>query len=157
MEKMPKEYVLIIKHHPFVNMSYTIPDKWENRILDLSGESEINDLLFITDVLITDYSSVVFEAALLDIPMVMYAFDLRQYIASRDFYYDYEFFVPGKIVENFEDLVSAVRYQKYEKEKLAQFKARFFDDLDGKSMERVLDLIYSLIEENKESSDEKDK
>lgn len=146
MKQLPKEYVLVIKHHPFVKMEYEIGEQWRDRILDLSAESEINDLLFVTDLLITDYSSVVFEAALLNIPMLMYAFDLRQYIAGRDFYYDYEFFVPGKIVESFPDLVEAVCKEDYEAEKLAQFRTRFFDDLDGKSTERVVQLIYGLIE-----------
>lgn len=146
MKQLPKDYVLIIKHHPFVKMEYEIGEQWWDRILDLSAESEINDLLFVTDLLITDYSSVVFEAALLNIPMLMYAFDLRQYIAGRDFYYDYEFFVPGKIVESFPDLVEAVCKEDYEAEKLAQFRTRFFDDLDGKSTERVVKLIYGLIQ-----------
>lgn len=146
MKQIPEEYVLIIKHHPFVTMRYEIGEAWQNRILDLSAESEINDLLFVTDLLITDYSSVVFEAALLNIPMLMYAFDLRQYIAGRDFYYDYEFFVPGKIVESFPALVEAVRSEDYEAEKLSQFRTRFFDDLDGKSTERVVKLIYGLIQ-----------
>ncbi len=146
MKQIPEEYVLIIKHHPFVTMEYEIGEAWQNRILDLSAESEINDLLFVTDLLITDYSSVVFEAALLNIPMLMYAFDLRQYIAGRDFYYDYEFFVPGKIVESFPALVEAVRSEDYEAEKLSQFRTRFFDDLDGKSTERVVKLIYGLIQ-----------
>lgn len=142
MEQVPKDYVLIIKHHPFVKLDYHIRPEWKERILDLSKESEINDLLFLTDVLITDYSSVVFEAALLNIPMLMYAFDLRQYIASRDFYYDYEFFVPGKIIERFTDLAKAIREEDYESEKLEQFRTRFFDDLDGKSTKRVVDLVY---------------
>lgn len=145
IQKIPEDYVLIIKHHPFVSLKYKIPKNYKDRILDLSGESEINDLLFFTDVLITDYSSVVFEAALLRIPMLMYAFDLRQYIASRDFYYDYEFFVPGKIVENFSELVKALREENFEQEKLEQFRTRFFDDLDGKSSERVVKLIENII------------
>ncbi len=146
IQSVPEDYMLIIKHHPFVEMEYEIPDKYQDRILDLSMESEINDLLFITDVLITDYSSVVFEAALLRIPMLMYAFDLRQYIASRDFYYDYEFFVPGKIVETFKGLVAALKAQDFEQEKLEQFRTRFFDDFDGKSSQRVVDMIYRVME-----------
>lgn len=149
MECLSEDYALVIKHHPFVQMEYDIPVKWEERILDLSKESEINDLLFITDILITDYSSVVFEAALLRIPMLMYAFDLRQYIASRDFYYDYDFFVPGKIVENFKELVEAIKKEDYEQEKLENFRTRFFDDLDGKSTERVVKLIYNIMESQK--------
>ena len=66
-------------------------------IIDMSDEDELNDLLFVTDLLVTDYSSVIFEASLLNIPMMFYAFDLYDYIASRDFYYDFEGFVREKL------------------------------------------------------------
>ena len=61
------------------------------------------EALSFVDALITDYSSVVFEASLLKIPMLFYVFDLEQYIATRGFYYEFETFVPGKIVSNFEE------------------------------------------------------
>ena len=101
----------------------------------------MNDLLFVTDVLITDYSSVVFEASLLDIPMVMYAYDLDRYISSRGFYYEYEDMAPGKIVRTYSDLVNCIETQDFENEKLQEFKKRFFDDLDGRSTVRAGELI----------------
>ncbi|MCD7737329.1 MAG: CDP-glycerol glycerophosphotransferase family protein, partial [Lachnospiraceae bacterium] len=57
MDAVGKEYALIIKHHPFVRESHPVPDKYKDRVLDLSEETELNDLLFITDLIITDYSS----------------------------------------------------------------------------------------------------
>ena len=111
--------------------------------------NEINDLLFVTDLLITDYSSVIFEASLLDIPMLFYAFDLEDYVVNRDFYYPFKNFVPGKIVRNLEQIISAIEQEDYEQEKVKTFKHRFFDDLDGKSSLRVADFIMGLVESGK--------
>jgi CDP-glycerol glycerophosphotransferase (TagB/SpsB family) len=145
LKSLGEDYVLIVKHHPFVKKTQPVEEK--ERYLDLSGESEINDLLFVTDVLITDYSSVVFEASLLDIPMLFYAFDLDEYTVNRDFYYPYKKFVPGKIVQKQQKLIDAIQNQDYDRDKIEKFKKRFFDDLDGKSSERVADFVLKLLEE----------
>ena len=73
--------------------------------------------------------------------MIFYAFDLEQYERERGFYYDYRFFVPGKIVKNFDELTTAILNQDFEAEKIEGFKKRFFDDWDGRSAERVVNLI----------------
>jgi CDP-glycerol glycerophosphotransferase (TagB/SpsB family) len=144
-EDLQEEYAIIVKHHPFVNNRSTIKKKYRDYIIDLSDNSELNDLLFVTDVLITDYSSVVFEASLLDIPMILYAYDLERYISSRGFYYEYEDMAPGKIVRTYTDLVAALAEKDFENDKLEEFKKRFFDDLDGKSSERTVALIMDCI------------
>ena len=140
------EYVIIIKHHPFVNNRVEIPAEYEGKIIDMSENEELNELLFITDVLITDYSSVVFEASLLDIPMIFYSFDLQNYIATRGFYYEYDSFVPGKIVYNMDSLIEAIENKDFESEKIDAFKHKFFDELDGKAGQRVANLIVSLLD-----------
>lgn len=149
LSKLGEEYVIIIKHHPFVEAKHPVDSTVKDRVLDLSGESEINDLLFITDVLITDYSSVIFEASLLNIPMLFYAFDLEDYVVNRDFYYPFKNFVPGKIVRNTEQIIDALCNETFEEEKIETFKHRFFDQLDGKSSIRVAEFIMDLLEEGK--------
>lgn len=146
-EDLNGEYAIIVKHHPFVNNRSAIKKKYQDMIIDLSDNSELNDLLFVTDVLITDYSSVVFEASLLDIPMLLYAFDLDRYISSRGFYYEYEDMAPGKIVRTYTDLLEAIDKEDWENDKLEEFKKRFFDDLDGKSSQRTADLILDCMKE----------
>ena len=145
-EHFKGEYVIIIKHHPFVNNRVEIPAEYEGKIIDMSDNEELNELLFITDVLITDYSSVVFEASLLDIPMLFYSFDLQNYIATRGFYYEYDSFVPGKIVYNMDSLIEAIDKKDFESEKIDAFKHKFFDELDGKAGQRVANLIVSLLD-----------
>lgn len=140
--KLPDDYVFIIKHHPFVNDRQSIPKKFKDRIIDLSEDNELNDLLFVSDAIITDYSSLVFEASLLDIPMVFYVFDLEKYINERDFYFDFKLFAPGKIVYSQEQLIEVIKQEDYCTEKIKPFADMFFDYRDGKSTERVVKLIY---------------
>ena len=99
----------------------------------------------ITDLLITDYSSVVYEASILDIPMLFYAYDLQEYIATRDFYSDYEKFVPGKIVTTQEEILKAIEEHDFEQEKVKEFCKLNFDIQDGKASERVAELIRELL------------
>ncbi len=102
-------------------------------------------MLFVTNLLITDYSSAIFEASLLDIPMIFYAFDLYDYISNRDFYYDFENFVPGKIVFSENKLITAVKNRDFDYEKVGAFKTKFFDNLDGNSSKRVADEILKTV------------
>lgn len=144
-KKLGGEYAIIIKLHPFCKDKFVIDEKYKDYILDLSADDELNDLLFVTDLLVTDYSSVVFEASLLEIPMVFYAYDLMDYISKRDFYYDYLSFVPGKIVYSQNEMADCIQNKDFETEKIEQFKNEFFDSTDGFSSQRVVDLILDYI------------
>lgn len=145
-EALGGEYAILVKLHPFCRERFAIDKKYNNYIIDLSAEDELNDLLFVTNLLITDYSSVIFEASLLDIPMLFYAFDLEEYIADRDFYYDFRRFVPGKIVADEAALTASIQSGDFEQEKITGFKNRFFDSLDGCSSARVRDIVLDLLE-----------
>ncbi|MCD8230412.1 MAG: CDP-glycerol glycerophosphotransferase family protein [Clostridiales bacterium] len=147
MDAVGDEYFLIIKHHPFVTERQPIPQGYQDRVLDLSDQTELNDLLFITDIIITDYSSLVFEASLLNIPMLFYTFDLRNYINTRDFYFDFETFVPGHFFYTQKMLQKAIVEKDFAEEKVPAFAKRFFDDFDGRSTERVVDLLYKALSE----------
>ena len=93
--------------------------------LDLSDEREINDLLFITDVLVTDYSSVIFEASLLEICTVFYTPDYDDYVENRDFYYPFEDYTYGSVAKNQGELIESIKNEKFDNEKLRNFKEKF--------------------------------
>lgn len=99
---------------------------------------EINDLLCVSSILITDYSSTIYEASILEIPMIFYAFDKNLYINGRGFYEEYDSFVPGKIVDAIDDLIEALEKETYDYEKVLEFKSKNFDYTDGKSSSRIL-------------------
>lgn len=145
-ETLGDEYAIIIKHHPFITEKHPIPEEYKDRVIDLSESTEINDLLFISDIIISDYSSLVFEASLLNIPMLFYAYDLQAYIKSRDFYFDFKLYIPGKICTSLYKLLQAIKEEDFETEKIERFRNMFFDDLDGNSSQRIADLIYKCLE-----------
>lgn len=139
--------VMLIKMHPFVKTPLQIPEKYKDVIIDASGFREINDMLFITDILITDYSSVIYEFSLFHKPMLFYAFDRMKYEADRGFYEPYSEMVPGKIVRTFEQLIDALEKEDFELEKVESFVKKNFKYTDGKSTDRIIDqLILGQIE-----------
>ena len=137
-----KGYCMMIKLHPFVKSEIRIPQEYQACFIDATAYPDINELLTVTDVLVTDYSSVIYEAALLNIPMLFFAFDLDNYDDDRGFYEPYEEIVPGKIVKTLRALVEAIGNEDYEAEKLQGFLTKNFRDLDGHSTDRVIDLIF---------------
>lgn len=151
MDEIGKDYIIMIKHHPFIQKKHPIPEEYKENVIDMSDFSSVNDLLFVTDILITDYSSVVFEASLLDIPMLFYAYDLDEYIRDRDFYYDYRSFVPGKIVRTENELINSIKEEDFEHDKVEPFADKFFDIRDGKATDRVVSLIENIISDNSSS------
>ncbi|MEG2050839.1 MAG: CDP-glycerol glycerophosphotransferase family protein [Oscillospiraceae bacterium] len=148
-EQTNGEYAIIVKLHPFISDRFTIPKEYKDSIFDFSENSELNDLLFVTDLLVTDYSSVVFEASLLNVPMLFYAFDLNEYIASRDFYCEYKSFLPGKIAYDIPDFLKAVKENDFETEKIEAFRNKFFDEQDGQSAMRVAKLVNEIVNQQK--------
>jgi CDP-ribitol ribitolphosphotransferase len=135
-----KDAVVIFKMHPFVLEPLDIPVAFRDRLIDGTDTPiDVNDLLFVVDLLITDYSSIVFEYSTLGGPMLFFGYDLEEYIRDRDFYVPFEEFVPGRIVHTFEELIDAIRREDYEADKVPAFAAQHFAHLDGSSTDRVID------------------
>ena len=158
-EKLNKEYFFLIKIHPFVKNKLNIPKEYRSFYYDFSHIREINDLLLVTDHLITDYSSVCFEYALLQKPMSFFAFDVEDYIADRDFYYNYYDFIPGPLVKNTAELLDVIKKEDFDKAKLNQFVQTFFHEDLGNASKKVVDelIIESLNSWNKKEKKEPSK
>ncbi len=132
--------VVIVKMHPFVSEPAPIPNALRDRIVDATKTAiDVNDLLFAVDLLVTDYSSIVFEFSTLLKPMLFFAYDLEEYVASRDFYVPFEEFVPGRIARTFDEVLDAIHNDAYDQDKVASFARRHFDHLDGSATDRVID------------------
>ncbi len=135
-ESLGDDWAIIVKLHPFVKGKLSIPDN--PNIYDFGDEREINDILFITDVLVTDYSSVIFENAIIGNSAVLYAPDYEEYNSSRGFYFDYKDYSCGSIVTNQSDLADAIKNITNDNEDYKAFKKRFVSLCDGHSCERFV-------------------
>lgn len=142
-EALSAEYVLVEKHHPFVGELPGVPEEYREFARDLTGEMEIGPLLCVSDICISDYSSLVFEYALFERPMVFYAPDLQQYFDERGFYYDYETLTPGPVCETQAQVIDYIKNvdARFEKQRVVDFKHRFMSACDGHATNRILDYI----------------
>lgn len=141
-EALGDEYVFIVKLHPFIKNTENVPVD-NDVFLDMTAEREINDLLFVTDILITDYSSVIFEASLLDIDTIFYVPDLEEYTADRDFYYPFETYTYGTIAKNMDELICGIQHPTNDSEKLKAFKEHFCGACDGHATERFVATLFT--------------
>jgi CDP-ribitol ribitolphosphotransferase / teichoic acid ribitol-phosphate polymerase len=136
-----KDAVVLFKHHPFISHRIDVPAAYRDRLIEATDvRIDVNDLLFSVDLLITDYSSIVFEFSVLGRPMVFFAYDLDEYVAERDFYVPFDEFVPGPIVRTFPELLDVIRRGDLQQDKVEAFAAKHFAHLDGQSTDRVIDL-----------------
>lgn len=137
--------VLLIKQHGFVKAKTPIPDKCRDFAFDVSDCMRIEDLLFVSDLVITDYSSLIFEYSLFEKPMVFYAYDLEEFYDYRGSYYKYDNdFLPGDIVTDGKLLAETVNRAlnaACDRDRIHGFRERFMGACDGKSAKRIIDMV----------------
>lgn len=135
------EYVVLFKMHPWVNEDIVIEEQYQDKFLDVKCYPNINDLFYIVDLLITDYSSNIFEYSLMRKPMLFFAYDKIQYAFSRGFHRPYEESAPGKVCYTFEEILNAIEQKDFEYEKVEQYIEHHFDYIDSHASDRVIDWI----------------
>lgn len=142
MNSLKDDYIILFRTHYFVANSINL-EKYKGFIIDVSNYDDISRLYTISDLLITDYSSVFFDYANLKRPIIFYMYDLDEYKNKlRDFYIDLEE-LPGPIIEKEEDLVDAIK--KYDlkdyKDKYEKFNKKFNYLDDENASKRVIKKI----------------
>lgn len=138
-EKLGDRYVLLIKHHPFVKDRPQIPAGCEEFAFDVSDDLPIDQLLCVTDVCVSDYSSLVFEYSLFERPMAFFAYDKADYDDWRGFYYDYDELTPGPVVETTEELIAYIKQvdDGFDPSEVRAFRDRFMSACDGHATDRI--------------------
>lgn len=141
-KQLPQGYCLGLRLHPFVADHFKLDEKYKGKIYDFSSYDNLNTLLMSTDILISDYSSIIFEYCVLERPMIFYAYDLEEFSDhGRGFYKDYESYVPGPVVRTTEELLEVIKQQKLDFEYQKKFMKEAYAYTDGKSVKRVVDLV----------------
>ena len=135
------EYVVLFKMHPWVIKDIKIPKEYQNKMLDVKKYPNINDLFYITDLLITDYSSNIYEYSLMRRPMLFFAYDEISYSFSRGFHRPYRKAAPGKVCTTFAELLEAIKNRDFEFEKVEEYVDMQFDHFDSGATDRVIDWL----------------
>ncbi len=128
-EKLKDDYIIMIRMHHFAAKGYSVPEDGEF-IFDLGNYQYVEDLYSISDILITDYSSVMFDYALLNKPMIFFVYDMEEYCeALRGLYVDFSQEAPGPLVRNTQEIINAIvnsdEEQKKCSDRIKKFREKF--------------------------------
>ena len=133
-EKLGEEWYVLTKVHPHLDS--------KNHISNTNIPTE--ELLPIIDILITDYSSVIFDYILLSKPLILFVPDYEEYKQKRGFYIPLDS-IPGRIVKDgkklYEELIN--EYNDFDKEKIVKFSKHYMGKCDGNSTQRLFDMIIN--------------
>lgn len=145
-EALGDEYILICKHHPSVKKLPEIPEEYEGTFaFDMTrGKGmNINELMTVSDICITDYSSVAFEYSLFERPMIFFTYDIEEYIDNRGLYYEFDEITPGPMFKENDEMIDYILNveERFDKQEVIDFKNKFMCCCDGHSSERILKLI----------------
>ena len=137
-----EDYVLALRLHPKIKDFYHENIESSENYIDCSDYPSEQELMMISDILITDYSSIMIEFAILDKPILFFVYDLDSYLSTeRGFYYDFKKTVPGKLAYDCDELIDAINNNDFDKNKMSSFVKTQFDAIDGKSSKRVVDFL----------------
>jgi CDP-glycerol glycerophosphotransferase (TagB/SpsB family) len=139
-----ENYAVLIHLHPYMQKGMELSPSLEGFVYMMDGKYNIQELLSLSDRLLTDYSSIIFDYSLLERPMAFFAHDLDDYELERGFYYDFRSFIPGPLFTETEELLSWLKDDTFDLEEVKAFKHRFFDHTDGKSSERIVAYLRSI-------------
>ncbi|MET8137185.1 bifunctional glycosyltransferase family 2 protein/CDP-glycerol:glycerophosphate glycerophosphotransferase [Streptomyces sp. NPDC005251] len=135
----PRFMVLTRAHHTY---GAPLTDTAGGRIVDVSGHPSVESLCLAADVLVTDYSSLMFDYAVLDRPIVVLADDWEAYEAARGTYFDLRAFPPGAVARGEDELIDIFATGHWRGSRSAQLRAAFRERFcpydDGLAAERVV-------------------
>ncbi|CAG7913339.1 Teichoic acid poly(glycerol phosphate) polymerase [Mammaliicoccus sciuri] len=149
LENLQKElgenYVILLRMHYLIANALDL-NGYEDFAIDVSNYSDISELYLISDALITDYSSVMFDFGILKRPQYFFAYDIEKYDKGlRGFYMDYMNDLPGEIITDefklAEELKNIDEHKEKYKDKIEKFYEKFCSLEKGQSSKFIGDFI----------------
>ncbi|MFB7370475.1 CDP-glycerol glycerophosphotransferase family protein [Streptomyces sp. NPDC056222] len=145
-EEFGDRFVLLVRAHYFNHV--VLPPNVAGKIIDVSSEHDVMPLMELADALITDYSSVMFDYALLDRPMLFFTYDYEAYVhEDRGTYFDLLEHAPGPVFRTEDELYAAVRNLESEGREYCDARKRFvaeFGEFDqGNAARSIVQQFFS--------------
>ena len=142
-EILGDDYIVVFKPHYLIINNYENDDSLQGFLYSINAEAEINELYVLSDILITDYSSVFFDYSVLNRPIYFYMYDLEQYKGElRGFYLDIYKELPGQIYEEEGNMLEDVKNGVYDYSYLEIFNERFNSEQTGNCAQKVIDIVF---------------
>ncbi len=152
-QQIGDEYVILLRMHYLIANALDLSG-YEDFAVDVSNYDDVSEIFLISDALITDYSSVMFDYGILKRPQFFFAYDIEKYDKGlRGFYMDYKKDLPGPIFTDPQQLAESLKdipkVQNEYQDKIDAFYDRFCSVDNGKASQYIGDMIHENIEKNK--------
>ena len=141
------EYVFALKMHPFVTETIKIEPEEKKYIYDFSKETDINELFYVTEILITDFSSNIYEFSLQKKPIIFYAPDKDYYQLTRGVHRTLDE-APGIVCEKFDEVIEAIEKKNFHVERIERFVRESFDHNDKLASDSLIDNLILPLNKN---------
>lgn len=144
-QELSENFILLFRTHYFIASKFDFSG-YQDFVIDVTDIDDVNELYIISDILVTDYSSVIFDYANLKRPMLFYMYDLEEYEQSiRGFYIDINE-LPGKIVRTQEQLTNELKHPVLLPDVKYETFCRKYNSLeDGNASKRVIDKVFGSV------------
>ncbi|HET6873118.1 MAG TPA: CDP-glycerol glycerophosphotransferase family protein, partial [Sporolactobacillaceae bacterium] len=139
---LSETYILLLRLHPAVKSGLSLEGMDPQFVFDYTGRHEMNELLFVTDLLITDYSSIPYEFSILGKPMVFFAYDEATYLGERGLWEAYKDMVPGPVVRTTDEVVNVILEEAYDQKQVQAFAEAWNKYSKGKSSENLVTYLF---------------
>lgn len=106
-QQLSNTHIMLFRMHTFTTK---FDMQYDDFARNVSQYDNLNHILAITDILITDYSTIVYDSAIAHIPFICFGFDYERYNAERGFYYDLDAVYPGGVLHTEDEVLARIAY-----------------------------------------------
>ena len=140
-EKLGDQYVVLMRAHPYTNTLMGI--RFDSFIMDFTDYPTINDLLKVSDILISDYSATIFDFTVLERPIICFGYDYEEYSKARGFTLDLKNEIPGGVLSTENQVIDRILTMDYDdaSEETRRFKHKYVT-YGGHATEKCVETMF---------------
>lgn len=142
-KELGNDYIVLFRAHHITTKVLNIT--FNDFVKDVSTYPEVNDLLIASDILISDYSAILTDYAILERPILCFAYDYDEYLKERGTYFDLDKEMPNKLCKSEDELLDRIHHLDFEKESINTgiFRRKFIE-FGGNATEQAVQAIFNL-------------
>lgn len=142
-KELKDDYIILFRTHAYTNKVSNID--FNGFLYDVSSYPDINDLLIMADILISDYSATIFDYSILERPIICFGYDYEQYNEERGLYLDLINELPSGVIRTQNEVIAHIKTMNYELEsnKTADFKRKYIN-VGGNAVEKCIQKLLEL-------------
>ena len=140
-QELGNDYIVLFRAHHITTKILNVD--FNDFVRDVSSYREVNDLLMVSDILISDYSAILTDYAILDRPVLCFAYDYEEYLKERGTYFDLEAEMPNKPCRTEEELLDRINHLDYVRESVntGVFRRKFIE-FGGNATEQAVKALF---------------